>query len=137
VLLSSDGVRFNVHRKKIEMHSERFTEPKGISDDAWKNFTVHIELDESSKVLDLLLSMIYRMDRAKANLRNAEFEFDVLNAVAEAAENYSFDMASGICEVYMSDSSEEHPVEVMKYAIRHSHFDVMDSAAPWLIGLPI
>jgi hypothetical protein len=58
-----------------------------------------VNLAESAKVLDLLLSLVYRLDHAKTNLRNAGF--DVLNAVADTAEKYSFDMASGICEVYM------------------------------------
>jgi hypothetical protein len=30
-----------------------------------------------------------------------------------------------------------HLIEIMKYGIKHDHVDVMDSAAPWLIGLPV
>lgn len=35
-----------------------------------------------------------------------------------------------------SENSANHPLEVMKYALKHNRIDVMDSAAPWLIGLP-
>jgi len=99
----------------------------GISGDS-------VKLAESAKVLDLLLSIVYRLDGAKSNLRSAGF--DMLKAVAEAAEKYFFDIASGICEMYMCESSAKHPMKVMKYAIKHDHVDAMDSAAPWLIGLP-
>jgi hypothetical protein len=58
-----------------------------------------VKLTETAKVLDLLLSIVYRLDRAKPNLRRADF--DVLKAVAEAAEKYFIDIASGICEMYM------------------------------------
>ena len=55
-----------------------------------------VKLSESAKVLDLLLSIVYRTDGAKSDLRGTGF--DVLR---EAGEKYSVDMASGICEVYM------------------------------------
>jgi hypothetical protein len=77
-------------------HSDVFMDADNISDGVPGDV---VGLAESSKVLDLLLSLMYRLDCAKTNLRNAGF--DVLAAVADAAEKYSFDMASGICEVYM------------------------------------
>lgn len=93
MLQSSDSVRFKVHRKIIDRHSADANSISGeISEDS-------VELSESAKVLDLLLSIVYRLDGAKSNLRSTDF--DVLKAVAEAAEKYFFDMASGICEVYM------------------------------------
>jgi len=135
VLQSSDGVRFNVHRKKMERHSDAFADASSISNAVSNDSSEAVTLAETSKVLDLLLSIVYRLDRAKSNLRNADFE--VLNAVAEAAEKYSFDTVSDICEEYMCNSSAGHPSEVMVYAIRHDRLDVMDSAAPWLIGRPL
>jgi len=128
VLESSDNVRFKVHRTIMDRHSSGTS---SISDGSLED---SVKLAESAKVLDLLLSIVYRLDRAKSNLRSADF--DVLNAVAEAAEKYSIDVASGICEVYMCESGTKHPIEVMKYAIKYDHVEVMDGAAPWLIGLP-
>ena len=60
---------------------------------------VSLELAESAKVLDLLLSIVYRLDRAKSNLRSADF--DVLKAVTEATEMYTIEMISDLCEVYI------------------------------------
>jgi len=128
VLQSSDSVRFKVHRKIMDRHSAGVNSiSDGISGDS-------VKLAESAKVLDLLLSIVYRLDGAKSNLRSAGF--DMLKAVAEAAEKYFFDIASSTCEMYMCESSAKHPIEVMTYAIKHDHVDAMDSAAPWLIGLP-
>ena len=93
MLQSSDSVRFKVHRKIIDRHSAGANSiSDGISGDS-------VKLAESAKVLDLLLSIVYRLDGAKSNLRSAGF--DMLKAVAEAAEKYFFDIASGICEMYM------------------------------------
>ncbi|KAM6493192.1 hypothetical protein JOM56_011326 [Amanita muscaria] len=133
VLQSSDGVQFKVHRKIMSRHSDVFMDvhvnniSDGVSGDV-------VELAESAKVLDLLLSLLYRLDHAKTNLRKAGF--DVLTTVADAAEKYSFDMASDICEVYMCEYSAKHPIRVMEYAIKHNYVDAMDSAASWLIGEP-
>jgi hypothetical protein len=117
-----------VHRRIIDRHSAGANSiSDGISEGS-------VKLAESAKVLDLLLSILYRLDGAKSNLRKAGF--DELKAVAEAAEKYFFDLASGICEIYMCESSEKHPMAVMKYAIKYDHVAAMDGAAPWLIGLP-
>lgn len=77
-------------------HSDTFADANSISDGVSED---SLKLAESAEVLGLLLSLVYRLDRAKSNLRSADF--DVLKAVAEAAEKYFFEMASGICEVYM------------------------------------
>ena len=78
MLQSSDSVRFKLHRKIMDRHSAGVNSiSDGISGDS-------VKLAESAKVLDLLLSIVYRLDGAKSNLRSAGF--DMLKAVAEAAE---------------------------------------------------
>ena len=99
MLQSSDGVRFKVHRKTLGRHSDAFDDANSISGGVSEDSPGAVKLSESAEVLDLLLSIVYRLDRAKSNLRSADF--NVLKAIAEAAEKYFFDMASGICEVYM------------------------------------
>jgi hypothetical protein len=75
----------------MDRHSDVFTEAHRISEEPGV-----VELTESAKVLDLLLSILYRLDGAKSKLKSADR--DSLKAVAEAAEKYLFDMISGICE---------------------------------------
>jgi hypothetical protein len=99
VLQSSDGVRFNVHRKVLGKHSDTFADANTISDEVSEGSSEVVKLTESANVLDMLLSIVYRLDRAKSNLKNAKF--CVLQEVADAAEKYSFDMVSGMCEMYM------------------------------------
>lgn len=96
MLQSSDGVRFKVHRKIMGRHSDIFADANSISGEDTPEAAMRFE---SAQVLDLLLSIVYRLDRAQSNLRSADF--DVLKAVAEAAEKYFFNVASSICEVYM------------------------------------
>ena len=93
MLQLSDGVRFKVHRKIMDRHSAGANSIlDGISEDS-------VKLAESAMVIDLLLSIVYRLDGAKSNLRSAGF--DMLKVVAEAAEKYFFDIASDVCEMYM------------------------------------
>jgi hypothetical protein len=80
-------------------HSDAFADGNSISDGFSEDSSGAVVLTEPAKVLDLLLSIVYRLDHAKSNLRRADF--DVLEAVTEASEKYLFDMESGICEVYM------------------------------------
>jgi hypothetical protein len=79
-------------------HSDVFADANTISAEVSEDSSDVVKLTESAKVLDLLLSIIYRFDRSNQDLRCADFE--VLNAVAEAAEKYDLHMAS-TCEVYM------------------------------------
>ena len=89
-----------MHRHVLARHSDTFRDADSISHatEVQPEGDV-VGLAESAEVLDLLLSLVYRLDRAKKNLKSASF--DVLNAVADAAEKYSFDVARAICEVYM------------------------------------
>jgi hypothetical protein len=82
----------------MSRHSDVFMDANSISYGVSGDSDV-VNLTESAQVLVLLFSLVYRLDHAKTNLKNAGF--NVLNAVGDAAEKYSFDMASGICEVYM------------------------------------
>jgi len=97
----------------IQMPSTTPSISGGVSEDS----PGAVKLSESAEVLDLLLSIVYRLDRAKSNLRSADF--NVLKAVAEAAEKYFFDMASGICEVYMWYAlfSDLLPLKVTEFSV--------------------
>jgi hypothetical protein len=95
-LQSSDGVLFKVHRKNLEVHSEGFAGADAISPGGSLSDEV-VLLSESSAVLDLLLQHMYRGPQPDLK----KIHFNLLAALAEAAEKYQVFGASNICQMHM------------------------------------
>ncbi|KAL0572029.1 hypothetical protein V5O48_009936, partial [Marasmius crinis-equi] len=56
-------------------------------------------------------------------------EFNVMKELAEAVEKYEIYCAMGVCSHQMREHIAEHPVDVMLYAIRHKHIDILNECA--------
>jgi hypothetical protein len=91
-LSSSNGVRFLVHRRNLETHSEVFSggEPFATLDEV-------VEMSETAEILDLLLQFIY--PQPPPDLVNIKVE--TLIGLAEAAVKYLFHTVIHICELQM------------------------------------
>jgi len=114
------------------MHSEGFAAADAISGSESSDNEV-VQLSETSKTLELLLQYMYR--QPQPDLRQVDFE--TMAGVAEAAEKYQVYAAMTICQFLMNLAVPEHPLEVLKYATKHDHRDIMDYAAPKMIGMSV
>jgi hypothetical protein len=92
-------MRYKVHRKIMDRHSDVVADANGTSIIDSDGLPDVLKLAASAQALDLLFSIVYRLDSANQNLRRADFR--ILTEVAEAAEKYSFEMVSDICEMHM------------------------------------
>ncbi|KZP11905.1 hypothetical protein FIBSPDRAFT_799729 [Athelia psychrophila] len=118
---SSDHVLFLVHRKNLETHSEGFAPPAGTLAAPDQEI---VELSESAAVLDLLFQFMY--PQWPPDLKSISFK--IFADLAEAAEKYQVYGAMFICNSLMKPLYQDHPFEVMMYAIRHGYPDLVDLA---------
>ncbi|KAF7978049.1 hypothetical protein HWV62_1673 [Athelia sp. TMB] len=116
---SCDGILFKVHRKNLETHSEGFSPPPSTSSQ-----NQIVPLTENADTLDLLFQFTY--PRRQPDL--TDIEFKQLAELAEAAEKYQVFTAMASCNTCMSAAYEQHPFEVMLYALRHGYGKLMDKA---------
>ncbi|KZP33083.1 hypothetical protein FIBSPDRAFT_1036239 [Athelia psychrophila] len=130
---SSDGVLFKVHRKNLEVHSDIFAAADSIATESAGNAKADevVPLSEHSSVLELLLQYMYR--QPQPDLKAVEFE--KLADLAEAAEKYQVFAAIAICNVFMRNELEYHPLEVLVYAFKHDYSDLLDKAAVKVIAI--
>ncbi|KZP29175.1 hypothetical protein FIBSPDRAFT_852012 [Athelia psychrophila] len=116
---SCDGILFRVHRKNLDTSSEGFSPPDGTSSQ-----DEIVPLTEDGATLDLLFQYIYPQPVPDLT----KIGFKQLAGLAEAAEKYQVYAAIGFCQIRMSEAYSEHPFEVMMYAFRHGHGEIMDKA---------
>lgn len=146
ILLSSDGVLFQVHHRNLAAHSDAFFDIVAASP---KKAGVHV-LTEVSQTLELLFQFVYpqRQPDAGALLGHE------LMMLAEAAEKYRIYSAMQVCKAAMkwapfdfvletetSIADQHHcrgllismPIEVLTYALRHGHRDLCEDVAPFTL----
>ncbi|KII91408.1 hypothetical protein PLICRDRAFT_156477 [Plicaturopsis crispa FD-325 SS-3] len=117
---SNDRVVFKLHRKNLDTHTEGF-----VTDGLYPVEGEMVDLVEPSSVLDLLFQYVY--PQRQPELRSLDFE--VLAALAEAAEKYQIYSAMYVCMLQMTDNIPHYPFEVLEYAVKHGYGDVADQAA--------
>ncbi|KAF9449721.1 hypothetical protein P691DRAFT_618541, partial [Macrolepiota fuliginosa MF-IS2] len=127
IFQSSDGIQFYIHRKNLETATGGFAPPE------FATCGEVVYLTESARTLELLFQFIY--PRRHPSLECEVIE--VLAPLAEAAEKYEVFPAMNICYVRMSNYVLQHPRDVMIYAGRHGHHDLLDRAAPLVIAEPL
>ncbi|KZP02354.1 hypothetical protein FIBSPDRAFT_970100 [Athelia psychrophila] len=115
---SCDRILFQVHRKNLEVVSEGFAPPDGTRTSQHEV----VSLTENGVTLELLFQFIY--PQKYPDLKDVEFP--QLAALAEAAEKYQVYPAMAVCNCRMGEAYQEHPHEVMMYAMRHGYTDLMD-----------
>jgi len=126
VIRSSDGMLFKLHRKNLSMFAEGFP-----GEDMNLTPNEIVDLSELGNTLDILFQFVYRQPQPDLS----GLRFEVLAAVAEAAEKYLIYAAMEICKMHMSAAITDHPMEVLGYAVRHNHSRLYRDAAPRTIDL--
>ncbi|KAJ7744594.1 hypothetical protein B0H16DRAFT_1889566 [Mycena metata] len=130
---SSDGVRFKVHRKNLEVHSPVFASAQ--SSTRPESGQEVVELSESSDTLELLFQFMYPQPQPDLQA----LEFSTFADLAEAAEKYEVYSALTLCRMRMNlkDSMSAHPLEVLLYATRHNHSDLANQSARHSMGVRV
>ncbi|KAL1714426.1 hypothetical protein EV715DRAFT_209635, partial [Schizophyllum commune] len=128
VFRSIDHVLFNVHRVNLRVNttgpfSEDFHAPKGDVAD----------LTEDAETLELLFSFVY----AKQHQTLSNLPFEKQLRLAEAAEKYGVAPAKTVCHLLFKYTYKDHPLELLSYAYKHEHIDLLDACAARVIGTPI
>lgn len=126
--LSSDGILFKLHKKNLEVAAGAFppTEFHSAADEV-------ITLTEPSGTLEVLFQFIYPARHPKLE---ETIKFDLLDAVAEAAEKYEVYIAMDACKILMRNALPNHAAEIMLYAVKHNYTDIVDLAAIPLLDYP-
>ncbi|THV04273.1 hypothetical protein K435DRAFT_714731 [Dendrothele bispora CBS 962.96] len=91
-----------------------------------------VHLSESSAVLDLMFQYMYL--QPQPDLRKVDF--DVVKDLAEAVEKYCVYSAMGALNLRMREHIPSQPVEVLLYAIRHNHPELINESAEATLEFP-
>ncbi|EAU85241.2 hypothetical protein CC1G_06257 [Coprinopsis cinerea okayama7 len=134
IFQSSDGVRFHIHAKNLDVSSGAFppVPPKG---EAGSGLSVDevVPLPESSKVLEVLFAFMY--PRRHPDLEDKAF--DDVAEIAEAVEKYEVYPGMNVCRRRMRDFVKTHPIQVALYGARHDYIDIIKETAPYAVALPL
>ncbi|RDB20282.1 hypothetical protein Hypma_012716 [Hypsizygus marmoreus] len=128
VFRSDDNVLFGIHKIQLQANTSGFATTELHS----KNEIV--SLPETSAVLEQLFKFIYPKRRPKLN---ADLDFVVIDALAEAAEKYEVYSAMEACEVRMRETLPNHADRILLYAVKHNYPTIADSAAMTLLHDPV
>ncbi|PFH49838.1 hypothetical protein AMATHDRAFT_48376 [Amanita thiersii Skay4041] len=112
IFQSLDGTKYRIHRENLHYMSGGFP-PMVFAVDA--KGVMH--LPEDSQILDLLFAFMYPESQPDLD----GMSFDVVEALTEAAEKYQVYPALEICKMFMVKAADEHPLEVLTYALDHGH----------------
>lgn len=109
-----------------------YTEAKAFPPPSGSIFSIK-SLPEHSDTLDLLFAFVYR-DKDACQLEDVEIS--LLARLADAAAEYQVYSAVIACRFNMRAQHKAHPAEVMAYAAKHGHDDILNLAAPFSRELP-
>ncbi|EDR01410.1 uncharacterized protein LACBIDRAFT_295590 [Laccaria bicolor S238N-H82] len=126
VFQSSDGVLFRVYRSRLEANTGGFAPAKIPTLDEV------VVLSEPAEVLELLFQFTHPSRQPSV----LNLEFDLLFALAEAAEKYEVYGAMNTCNIRMHYVVEQKPMEILNYALKHGYTDLADKAAPVTVSAP-
>ncbi|RDB27143.1 hypothetical protein Hypma_004592 [Hypsizygus marmoreus] len=124
VVKSEDGNLFYLHRANLERFATGLR-PSTVDE--------IISSTESASTLELVFRFIYPVRQP-----DLEFlDFSTLASLALAVEKYKVHSAMAICRLHMKYALPNHPHTVMRYAAKNKFYDLMNTAAPLIIGLDV
>ncbi|KAG6916788.1 hypothetical protein DXG01_005311 [Tephrocybe rancida] len=126
VFQSSDGIQFRIHKANLDACTEGFSPPEHSTLDEVAHLT------EQSHVLELLFQFIYPESQPELET----FDFDILSALAEAAEKYRVYPAMNLCTLHLAKHLREHCEEIFQHGLKHRIRKLVDPAAPLLLNHP-
>ncbi|KAG6824433.1 hypothetical protein H0H92_006907 [Tricholoma furcatifolium] len=127
VFRSSDNVLFRIHRKNLETQAGAFPPPEFKTDGEVISFA------ENSTTLEYLFCYVYPQLHPDIE----ELGIEHLYNLAEAAEKYEVYNVMAMCKSRMRQLAETYPSQVFSYAFKHGYSDIMTSAMPPLLDLPL
>ncbi|KAF8902373.1 hypothetical protein CPB84DRAFT_1846315 [Gymnopilus junonius] len=123
---SSDGFIFQLHRLLLEANTGAFP---GSEFDTQGEI---VQLTEPAEVLSVLLAFIY--PKKFTNL--AKHGFELVAAIAEAAEKYEVFPAMYTCSVRLAKFLPAHAPEIFMYAVKHDYPEIVSEAVPYFARSP-
>ncbi|TFK24184.1 hypothetical protein FA15DRAFT_704830 [Coprinopsis marcescibilis] len=136
VFQSSDSLRFHVHAKNLEVSAGAFP-PIPPKSENIKGLIVAdgecVSLSEPEAVLEVLFAFMYPQRHPDLE----DLPFELVSAIAEAAEKYEVYPAMNVCRRRMRDFISTNPVEVCLYGARHSYDNVVTCTAQYAIFVPL
>lgn len=139
--VSRDHILFNIERAKLERASD-FSPPASVVSTP----SERVRLTESSRALELLFRYMY----GDVNINLDACEFSTVYELAEAAQKYIVFTAIPVCRQYLRCVSccskggsmlmccrhhyKDNAMEVLQFAVKYNHVDIMDLVAPHTIG---
>ncbi|TFK64788.1 hypothetical protein BDN72DRAFT_962974 [Pluteus cervinus] len=121
-IISSDGIRFQLHKKNLALNTGGFPPLELTSTTELRE---QVTFSEKGQILDLLFHFVYPQHYPDLET----IEMSVLSELAEAAEKY--EVFGAVFE------TPNHPLEVFSYATPFNYLDLADMAAPLVLGTPL
>ncbi|KAJ8074510.1 hypothetical protein PM082_015411 [Marasmius tenuissimus] len=131
ILRSSDNKRFGGHSATLGSFSLGFPAPGSTTEGAEIE---DVSLSESSAVLELLLKFLH------PNLPQpdvTQLQMSTLEELSEAVEKYQVYPAMQVCKLVMKTTIEDHPVAVLKYALKHGYAKLGEIAMLYTLDMPL
>ncbi|KAL1729599.1 hypothetical protein EV714DRAFT_212555 [Schizophyllum commune] len=91
-----------------------------------------IDLPEDTYTMNLLWNSIV----SGCPVRLDDEPFESICALAEMASKYDLDLVTFHCHLHLDLRKKKYPLELVAYAHRNGHSDVLDRAAPFTIAKP-
>ncbi|KAF8875463.1 hypothetical protein CPB85DRAFT_1568268 [Mucidula mucida] len=126
VLKSIDGVLFGAHLQLLSLLTEAFTMPDNV---LTLERTEVVDLPEDAATLEVILKFVHPQ-RPPATDTISD---DLLVRIAEAVEKYGVYPGMEACRLRMKQMTSTHPLQVLVYAVRHGHNDIIDDAASYSV----
>ncbi|KAF8875464.1 hypothetical protein CPB85DRAFT_1235918 [Mucidula mucida] len=120
VLKSIDGVLFGAHSHYLSAWTEAFPMPDNVL-----TLTEVVDLPEKAATLEIVLKFVHPQRPPAVDT----ISDDLLILIAEAVEKYGVYPGMEVCRLRMKQLTSTHPLQVLLYAIRHGHNDIIDDAA--------
>ncbi|KAG6825816.1 hypothetical protein H0H87_008656 [Tephrocybe sp. NHM501043] len=127
VFKSSDDVIFRIHWLNLTACTEGFSPPETST------FSEIVPLTEPSATLELLFVFLYPQPLPDLG----ELDFDLLSALAEAAEKYRVFSAMNLCTIHLTEHLQDHPEEILVHGLKHGIEKFIVHAAPSLLDQPL
>ncbi|KAG6807155.1 hypothetical protein H0H92_008601 [Tricholoma furcatifolium] len=124
VFRSSDNILFHIHRKNLETQTGAFPPPDSKTDGEV------VPLTEDSTTLENLFRYVYPQLHPDIE----ELGIEHLYNLAEKSEVYN---VMAMCKSRMRHLAGSHPSQIFSYAFKHGYSDIMTSAVPALLDLPL
>jgi len=126
---SSDGIRFRLHSKNIQVH----TGSGGLYCSSVNDPEI-TRLSEPVNVLEIVFQFLYPQKHPDLN---AVSEFENVAAIANAVAKYEIYGAMNACEIRLRAFLPSHATEIFAYALKYQNQDLVNETALIFARFPL